>query len=369
MTNCPIYDRNYIFPPEWYPQGGVQLTWPHADTDWKEYLADITITFIELAKTIVRYEKLLVVAQRLEEVKALLRREINVELFKNIVFCRSENNDTWARDHAFITLVPTDHTSRHQASCCLLDFRFNGWGGKFASDLDNAINRNIYYQGVLRGEYEDHTDFVLEGGAIETDGKGTVFTTSSCLLVAPNRNQPLGRREIEARLKNALRAERIVWIDHGRLVGDDTDGHIDTIVRTSPGDTLLYVGCDNPEDEQYNDFQALEEQLRTLRTLEGKPYRLLKLPMPDAIYDDDKQRLPATYANFLILNGALIYPTYKQPKNDRRAAEVLRQAFPDRQLIPIDACTVIKQHGSLHCLTMQYPPNVIQEIGRMSDIF
>ncbi len=369
MINYSMNGRNYMFPAEWYPQSGVQLTWPHADTDWKECLHAITATFVEMAKTIVRYEKLLVVAQHVDDVEALLRREISAELFKNIVFCRAENNDTWARDHAFITLVPADHASVYQAQSCLLDFCFNGWGGKFAAHLDNAINRKVYYQGVLKGGYEDHTDFVLEGGAVETDGKGTVFTTSSCLLKAPNRNQPLDKKRIEAKLKAMLRVQRIVWIDHGRLIGDDTDGHIDTIVRTSPGDTLLYVGCDNPKDEQYTDFQALEEQLRTFRTIEGKPYRLLRLPMPDAIYDDDKQRLPATYANFVILNGGLIYPTYRQPDNDRRAAEVLQQAFPDRQLVPVDACTVIKQHGSLHCLTMQYPQNVIQEIGCMPDIF
>ena len=194
---------------------------------------------------------------------------------------------------------------------------------------------------------------MLEGGSIESDGRGTVFTTSQCLL-APHRNQPLTREDIELKLKEYLRAERIVWLDHGNLTGDDTDGHIDTIVRIAPDNTLLYVACDDSGDEQYDDFRALENQLRDLRTIDGEPYRLLRLPMPDAIFDDG-DRLPATYANFVITNGAVICPTYNQPAKDAQAMKIIGEAFPGREVIGIDACTVIRQHGSLHCLTMQYP--------------
>jgi agmatine/peptidylarginine deiminase len=235
----------------------------------------------------------------------------------------------------------------------LLDFQFNGWGKKFPSELDNAISRKLFANGLLEGKMEDHEDFVLEGGSIESDGRGTIFTTSQCLL-APNRNQPLTQNEIEGKLKQYLHAERIVWLDHGNLTGDDTDGHIDTIVRTAPDDTLLYVGCDDPNDEQYEDFRSLEKQLQGLRTIEDKPYRLMRLPMPDAI-SDDGDRLPATYANFVIINGAVICPTYRQPTKDAAAMSIIGEAFPDREVIGIDACTVIRQHGSLHCLTMQYP--------------
>ena len=220
---------------------------------------------------------------------------------------------------------------------------------------------------------ERHQDFVLEGGSIESDGRGTIVTTSQCLL-APNRNQPLTQAEIEAELKRRLRAERVVWLDHGNLVGDDTDGHIDTIVRCAPDDTLLYVGCDDENDEQFADFQALEQQLKSLRTADGKPYRLLRLPMPEAIFEEGEtrneeretrneergarneergERLPATYANFLILNGAVLAPVYGQPANDAEALRVIGEAFPDRDIIPIDARTIIRQHGSIHCLTMQ----------------
>ena len=256
-------------------------------------------------------------------------------------------NDTWARDHGFISLVDDNGHRR------LLDYKFNGWGEKFEASLDNAINRRLYNLGEIAGEYSDNLDFVLEGGSIESDGRGTIFTTSQCLL-APHRNQPMTKAEIEERLRRDLCAERVLWIDYGNLIGDDTDGHIDTIVRVCPDDTLLYMGCDNPEDEQYEDLRKMEAQLQSFRTLEGKPYRLMKLPMPHPIYDGE-DRLPATYANFLIINDAVLCPTYNQPDIDSEALRIIAKAFPDREIIGIDCCPVIRQHGSLHCCTMQFP--------------
>ena len=161
------------------------------------------------------------------------------------------------------------------------------------------------------------------------------------------------REDIERKLLETLHAERMVWLEHGQLLGDDTDGHIDTTVRLAPNDTLLYIYSDE-EDVYFADFQALEDQLKTLRTLEGKPYHLLRLPFPEPIYDNE-ERLPATYANFVILNHHVLCPTYAQPERDRLAMQQLQKAFPDRKVIGIDARTVIRQHGSLHCLTMQYP--------------
>jgi agmatine/peptidylarginine deiminase len=284
-------------------------------------LEEITATYEEMAREIRKREDLLIVGE--------------------------PSNDTWARDHGFISLVDDQGERR------LLDFKFNGWGEKFPAELDNAINRRLYDEGKISGEYIDCLDFVLEGGSIESDGKGTIFTTSGCLL-APHRNQPLSQAEIEARLKQELCAERVIWIDHGHLTGDDTDGHIDTLVRICPDDTLLYIGCDNPEDEQYEELQLMEEQLKTFRTIDGKPYRLMKLPMPRPIYDGD-DRLPATYANFLIVNGAVLCPTYAQPDLDAEALKVIGEAFPDREIVGIDCRSIIKQHGSLHCCTMQFP--------------
>ena len=314
--------KKWRLPAEWESQSMVQLTWPHAKTDWAPMLEEITKTYEEMAAAIRKFEDLLIVGE--------------------------PNNDTWARDHGFITLIDDEGHVR------LLDFCFNGWGQKFESELDNAINRRIYDEGKVKGEYVDCLDFVLEGGSIESDGKGTIFTTSCCLL-APHRNQPMTREEIETRLKQDLCAERVLWIDYGHLTGDDTDGHIDTLVRIAPNDTLLYIGCDDEADEQYEDLKKMEEQLKTFRTMEGEPYKLVKPPSPRAIYDEDGERLPATYANFLIINGAVLVPTYNQPDLDAEAMRLIGKVFPDREIVGIDCNSVIKQHGSLHCCTMQYP--------------
>ena len=345
MTNKTMFQ----LPAEWAPQWGVQLTWPHADTDWAPTLGDITATYVELAVEIARRERLLIVAPRPEEALAAIRESAidEPDVLDNIIAMACPTNDTWARDHGFITLT------NGQGGRLLLDFCFNGWGEKFAAGKDNAINHLLYENGELEGNYESHLDFVLEGGSIESDGKGTVFTTTHCLM-APHRNQPLDKDGVEQRLKETLRARRIVWIDHGMLVGDDTDGHIDTLVRIAPNDTLLYVGCDDPTDEQWPELKLMEEQLKTLRTIDGKPYRLLKLPMPAPIVSQG-ERLPATYANFLVVNGAVLCPTYGQEACDRVAMKTIGAAFPGREIVGINCCSVIVQHGSLHCCTMQFP--------------
>ena len=332
-----IQKEHFRLPAEWEPQSGVQLTWPHAETDWAPMLDEITATYREMVEVIERYEPVLTV-------NADHSRHSSVNY-------QCPTNDTWARDHGFITLTDEGGGVR------LLDFRFNGWGDKFPAELDNAINRRLYDDDVVRGEYVSQLDFVLEGGSIESDGRGTIFTTTGCLM-APHRNQPMTQQQIEEHLKQVLCAERIVWIDHGQLTGDDTDGHIDTLVRICPDDTLLYIGCDDPDDEQYAELQLMEQELQALRTLDGRPYRLLKLPMPRAIFDEG-ERLPATYANFLIINGAVLCPTYDQPDLDGEALRIIGEAFPGRDIIGIDCRPVIRQHGSLHCCTMQFPLNVL----------
>ena len=303
-------------PAEWEPQSAVQLTWPHAQTDWAPILPEITAVYEEMAREIRQRESLLIVDD-------------------------IPHNDTWARDHGFITV-------EQDGGLILLDFKFNGWGEKFPAELDNQINKHLFDRGAVKGTYEPHLDFVLEGGSIESDGRGTVFTTACCLM-APHRNQPLTQQQIEERLKLYLGAERIVWLNHGSLLGDDTDGHIDTLVRICPDDTLLYIGG----DDEHPDLYEMEKELQTLRTLDGRPYRLLRLPLPRPIYDEG-ERLPATYANYLVINGAVLVPTYNQPDLDAEAMRIIEQAFPDREMVGIDCRAVIRQHGSLHCCTMQY---------------
>jgi len=331
---------------EWEPQSAVQLTWPHKDTDWAPMLDEVLATYREMAREISQRERLIIVAPE-GGAPGMLH-----------VVCPT--NDTWARDHGFITVEKDDHLF-------LLDFKFNGWGEKFEATLDNAINRRLYDLGVVEGEYVDHLDFVLEGGSIESDGKGTIFTTECCLM-APHRNQPLTKQQIEDRLKEYLGAERVVWLQHGSLIGDDTDGHIDTLMRICPDDTIVYTGG----DADHPDLALMEQELQTLRTLEGKPYRLLRLPLPRPIWvshnpiseqssptcslseGGDPERLPATYANYLVINGAVLVPTYAQPDLDAEAVRIIGEAYPDREIVGIDCRSLIKQHGSLHCCTMQY---------------
>jgi len=341
----------FTLPAEWCEQDGVQLTWPHARTDWHDYLDEITDTYLQLTRVIAERETVIIATPEPEAVRQLISQHLPAPLMKNIRIFACESNDTWARDHGAITLTGNDHDANGQYR--LLDFHFNGWGEKFEAALDNTITRQLYEQGAFNGELEDHDDFVLEGGSIESDGQGTIFTTSTCLL-APHRNQPMDRAEIEQQLKQRLGMEHVVWIDHGELEGDDTDGHIDTLVRPAPHHTLVYCGPGEPSDNQYTSLNNMRKQLQDLRTPEGKPYRLVELPLPAPLHYDG-ERLPATYANYLILNGAIVLPTYGQPENDKDAAEKLREAFPHHDIISLDARIIVRQHGSIHCITMQYP--------------
>jgi agmatine deiminase len=305
-------------PAEWEPQDAVLLTWPHAQTDWADCLEDAQKTF--------------------SEIEAAIRR------FQPVIMVRPDafalpSNDTWSRDFGPLTI-------EENGQPVLLDFTFNGWGGKFPAELDNALTSKLHALGAFGTTPFRSVDLVLEGGSIESDGKGTLLTTSTCLL-NPNRNPELNKAQIEQRLKDEFGAHTILWLDHGHMEGDDTDAHIDTLARLCPERTIIYVACDDPADTHYADLKAMEAELQSL-----KKYRLLPLPWPSAKYDSDGERLPATYANYLVINGAVLVPTYNDPK-DFQALEVVSCAFPDREIIGIDCSTLIRQHGSLHCVTMQ----------------
>lgn len=335
--------------PEWYPQSGVQLTWPHAGTDWAYMLPEVTECYLRLAFEIARREPLLIVAPEPEPVKRLLREKLPVAVCDNIAFAACPTNDTWARDHAFLTV------GGGSAGLELLDFRFNGWGDKFESNLDNAINRTIFDRGhILGGTYTDCLDFCLEGGSIETDGRGTLLTTAQCLL-NPNRNPQYGQSEIENLLARRLGVNHFLWITEGYLAGDDTDSHIDTLARLCPDNTILYEKCADPSDEHYAALQRMEEQIKAFRTPEGEPYRLITVPMPPAVYDEEGERLPATYANYLVMDKAVLYPTYGSPETDEAARLAIIKAYPSREAVGVPCNALIRQHGSLHCSAMQYP--------------
>ena len=350
----PIEMEGSTLPAEWFPQSGVILTWPHHATDWLPYLKEVTDFYVKLAFCISATERLLIVTPETETVRTLLREQLPHEALKNISFCTCPTNDTWTRDHGPISV-------REEGKWMLKDFRFNGWGNKFHSDLDNAINRNICCSGLLNVTYCDCLDFTLEGGSIESDGRGTLMTTSNCLL-NPNRNPGLERTQIEQRLRQELHARRFLWLNHGQLAGDDTDSHIDTLARFCPNDVITYVQCRNSDDIHYEELKLMEEELQNFRTETDTPYTLLPLPLPDAILDENGQRLPATYANFFVINDHVLMPTYGQPENDEQARVTLQQAFPNHSITPLDCRVLIRQHGSLHCCTMQLPKGILPPI-------
>ena len=326
-------------PAEWEPQSFVQLTWPHAGTDWADMLDEVSECFVGIAREIVKRERLLIVCADENTVREQLR-----DLPQDKITCvEIPTNDTWARDHGGITVM-------EDGKPVVLDFTFNGWGMKFPANLDNQITRQLFEKNIFpeNVKYQNRLNFVLEGGSIESDGQGTILTTAECLL-SENRNN-LSKEEIEAKLKEYLGAERILWLHHGYLAGDDTDSHVDTLARFCSPDTIAYVKCDDENDEHYSELKKMEEEIFSFAPLGvgGIP-----LPMADAVYDENGDRLPATYANFLIINDAVLMPTYNSPK-DEIARGQLQKAFPDREIIGIDCTALIKQHGSLHCVTMQY---------------
>jgi agmatine deiminase len=337
-----------IFPAEWYPQSGVMLTWPHSKTDWHDTLEEVEECFINIAAEISKREKLIIVCPD----KAELLPKLRYCATDNIFFAEIPSNDTWSRDHGPITIFVDDNP-------VIYDFTFNGWGMKFTADLDNQITRNLYSLGIFSENvgYSDKKSFVLEGGSIETDGNGTILTTRECLC-SINRNQYLSQTEIENYLKKVFGLKQVLWLSSGFLAGDDTDGHIDVLARFCNEKTIAYVRCDDPEDEHYTPLKVMEAELKSFRTLKHEPYNLVPLPIPDPIYQEYR-RLPATYANFLIINNTVLIPFYNSPQ-DSIAKSQLQKIFPDREAIGIDCSSLIRQNGSLHCVTMQFPQSVIK---------
>lgn len=331
------------FPAEWEKQSFLQLTFPHAQSDWNYLLNEVSLCFVEIIETIARYQDVLVVCDDVERVKAFFSST------ENIFFINENSNDTWTRDHGGITVI-------ENGVPVITDFEFNGWGKKFDANLDNKITKNLFAKGVFKGCGITKLDIVLEGGSIESDGLGTILTTSECLL-SKNRNEHLSKNKIEQILKDKLGALRVLWLNHGYLAGDDTDSHIDTLARFCNENTIAFIGCSNPDDEHFVALQKMKTELEQFKTLEGLPYNLIELPMPDACFDDEGNRLPATYANFTIVNNAVLVPVYGVSQ-DKNALDILHKCFPQKKIIGLNCRVLIEQHGSLHCVTMQYPEAV-----------
>ena len=338
---------SYTLPPEWAPQSGVMLTWPHQYDEWAPFLAEIDPVFVEMTHAIVAREKCLITcydAEHQQHVTHLLKKA-GVSL-NSVIFAMSKSNDIWVRDHGPITVLDQNKKP------VLLDFEFNAWGGKYDLVHDNWITRTIQKQGVFAHTPLTHIDFTLEGGGIEVDGHGTLMATESVLLAA-TRNDTT-KEKLHADLKQWFNIDRVLWLKNGYLAGDDTDGHIDTLARFTDAHTIAFATCADKNDPHYEVLKAMESELKSFVDYQGKPYRLVGLPIPKQQYADDGELLPATYANFLIINSAVLLPTYGDPM-DQVAIERLKTCFPTREIVPIHCRVLINLYGSLHCASMQLP--------------
>lgn len=333
-------------PAEWEPQAGVMLTWPHEGTDWADRLTRVYPVFVAIGRAVAEREPLLSVCHttaHADEVRGRLLAAGAVP--EQLLFSIAPSNDSWARDHGPLTTLVDGRATLH-------DFVFNGWGGKFDAALDSAISAHLVRQRVFGSEAMQSHEFVLEGGAIETDGAGTLLATRSS-IIGDARNRGQDQATVEGVLREHLGFERFLWLTHGAITGDDTDGHIDTLARFADPQWILYATAP-PGDRDYAALTAMADELRRLRTRSGQPYRLSALPFPGIHLDAEGRRLPATYANFLIINDAVLLPSYGVAQ-DRDAREVMQAAFPGRTVVPIDCRELIRQSGSLHCLSMQFP--------------
>ena len=337
------------FPAEWEPQEAIMLSWPHKDTDWLYMLEEAQSCFKEIAAAINHFgEKLVIIAPDCENVKKQLEH-LDHSIIK---FIQLPTNDTWARDICPIVTFKGEKP-------VINDFKFNGWGLKFPANYDNMLTSGVRDAGLFdRADYANRLSFVLEGGSVESDGNGTLLTTSKCLLSA-NRNGGHDKEQITGILNGIFGTKEILWLDYGYLEGDDTDSHIDTLARFAPGNNILYTATHDETDSHFVELQKMKEQLASFRSANGEPYKLTELPLPSPVYDKEGNRLPATYANFLIGNDFVLVPTYNQPENDGKAVRIIGNAFEGYNIKSIDCSALIQQHGSLHCVTMQFPKGSI----------
>lgn len=331
-------------PAEWETQDAVMLTWPDDQSNWGDTIGRVDSTLAAVANAVSLYEKVVVACADPTHVRRIL--EGGNGNYENISLFHVRSNDLWARDHGPITVYKGGKANH-------LNFRFNGWGGKYPYALDHQINLALAEEGAWPASRLENLHLVLEGGAVESDGLGTLLLNSQCVL-HPRRNGAITQEDFENVLREHLGAKRILWVHHGHLEGDDTDGHIDTLARFCSPDTIAYSTCERSEEAHFRQLQALESELKHLRTANNQPYSLVPLPLPTQIFDEAGEPLPANYTNFLIINGAVLIPTYNDP-NDDVAMERISGLFPDRQAIGIDCRQVITQYGAVHCMTMQLP--------------
>lgn len=326
------------FIPEWKRQSATIIAMPHRDSDWKPYLREIQSKIYEIIAQITRFQCAIVLYKYESDIA-------NLKGQKNIILLKIALNDSWCRDFAPISII---RQNKHKA-LIWMDFIFNAWGAKYAANLDNVAGAKIFSQLKTKDFFKKPTkfiskNFILEGGSIESNGK-TLLTTTHCLL-SPNRNR-LSKAKITKRLKKYLGVHRVIWLENGFLEGDDTDSHIDNLVRFVDKKTIVYLKCYDRNDTHFEALEAMEVELKQ----KCGSFTLVPLPLPKAIYYNGV-RIPASYANFIFVNSAILMPTFNDKKNDKIAFETLQKLAKNRKIIPIDSRILIRQGGGLHCATM-----------------
>lgn len=348
LTNPTPRELGFHFPAEFAPQRAMWLSWPHKEASWPGKIHTIYKPYCDFIWLVAQDQKVCINV-RDENMKHFALGQLRHSNFKtseaasNIEFYFHPTNDAWCRDHGPAFVI-------NGSEKAIVDWGYNAWGDKYPPyDLDDVIPTLI---GEKLGLKVFNPGIVMEGGSVEFNGKGTLLTTTACLL-NKNRNPHLSQKEIEAYLIEYYGVENVLWLGDG-IVGDDTDGHIDDITRFVNEDTVVTVVEENKSDENY---KLLQENLKTLsimRLENGKQLNIVELPMPSAVIYED-QRLPASYANFYIANNYVIAPTFRDTKSDERALEILQQQFSSRKVVGIDSTDLIWGLGSFHCLSQQEP--------------
>jgi agmatine/peptidylarginine deiminase len=333
--------------PEWVEQEAVMLAWPHHSTDWEPWLTAIQHDYVALASAIAEEVMPLILCQD-EQHKHLIEVQLAERCKHPPCIVIAPYNDTWCRDYGPVATAANGNIR-------LLDFQFNGWGDKYAASLDNNINQQLQPQWqapVSTINYE------LEGGSIETDGRGTLLTTTHCLLDS-NRNQDFQRADVEHLVLEKLGLQRVLWLSKGALIGDDTDSHIDNLVRFCDAETLAYASCSRVDDPHFIPLQEMAVEVKALRQPNGMPYRLQAIEIPEPQFDEDGKRLPGSYVNFLIVNNSVLVPVFGCPQ-DAAALNRLQGCFPGKRMVPVPGSNLIKQYGGPHCATMQLPKGTLK---------
>lgn len=337
-----------VLPGEWAHQQAMLLVWPRAGGDWGNGLDAAREVIAQMAAALAPHQRVVLAAADDDCAYSIASHPVLAEIgHGRLRVCLAANDDIWARDTGPLTVI-------EDGKRLFTDFRFDGWGGQFGASHDDKLTATLFEADALGAGVLERHEYTLEGGSIEVNGVGALLTTERC-LIAGRRNADIDRAQADALLRATFGVETVHWLAHGDLIGDDTDGHIDTLARFAAPDTIVYQGCRDTADDHFAPLAAMAEELAALRQTGGEPYRLVELPLPRPVFDpEDGHRLPAGYANFLIANGCVLAPAFGDPA-DETAHAILAELFPNREIVPIDSRALIRQHGGLHCAAMQIP--------------